>query len=125
MSSLRTHSLGFAAASIAAGAAALMATSGGVQTGLCIGLGAGALSGAFSLAYVVRSAEKSVQHALLAVVAGFLGRIVLVAGALVLAHQSHAAMLPCAGGFFGLYAVGQLLEIDVISARARAQERQA
>lgn len=125
MSSLTRNGLGFGVASVLAGAAAMALLHGPQQLGALLGLGAGVVSGGISLGFVARSAQKSTQAALLAVVSGFLIRMVLVGLALVLSKVLHAEAIACAVGFFVLYVVGQALEIAVVTARSQAQEHGA
>jgi hypothetical protein len=119
MNSLRRNAAAFALASVLAGVGAALCTQGPTRLGVLIGLGVGAVSGAMALGFVAASAVKSTQAALMAVVTGFLVRMVLVAASLLLARALGGDLLACALGFFALYVVGQGLEIALVSAQER------
>ena len=88
-----------------------------------IGLTAGLASGFLSLAWVGSAAQRGIKDALLAVVGGFLIRILLVPAALMSCKAAGGSTVACAVGFFVLYAVGQVLEILLVGARARQEKR--
>lgn len=119
MNSLRRNGLAFALASVLAGVVVATLLHGPVRTGAWVGLLVGALSGAIGLGFVATAAEKSLQAALVALVSGFLIRLVMVGAALFACRFVSGDALACAGGFFALYVVGQGLEIALVSARAR------
>ena len=119
MNSLRRNAAAFALASALAGIGAVLCTQGAIRLGVLIGLAVGALSGAIALGYVAQSAARTLPAAMLAVASGFLVRMVLVALALGVTRASGGDLLGCALGFFALYAVGQGLEIALVSAKER------
>ena len=125
MSSPGRHHLAFVLAGALVGAFVQLGLTGPLRLGATVGLLAGLVSGLISLLWVASAAQKTVQDALLALVGGFLVRMVLVPAALLTAKAVGGEALACAGGFFVLYAVGQGLEISLVVARARAQERRA
>lgn len=119
MNSLRRNAAAFALASVLAGFGALLCTHGPTRLGVLIGLAVGAVSGVIALGIVAMNLAKSAQAALVAVVSGFLVRLLLVAVALLVTRALGGELIACALGFFALYAVGQGLEIALVSAQER------
>ncbi|MBS2026674.1 MAG: hypothetical protein JST54_02120 [Deltaproteobacteria bacterium] len=123
MSSSGRHHLAFVMAGAIAGICAQLLVAGPERLGAMIGLTAGLASGFISLAWVGTAAQKSINAALMAVVGGFLIRILLVPAALLGCKAAGGSTVTCAVGFFVLYAVGQVLEILLVGARARQEKR--
>jgi len=125
MSSFGRHHLAFVLAGALAGICAQLLVAGPERLGAVIGLTAGLFSGFLSLAWVASAAQKGLKEALLGVVGGFLIRLLLVPAALLGCQAAGGSTVACAVGFFVLYAVGQVLEILLVGARARSQEKRA
>jgi len=111
----------------AASAAAVQALPGalrsGATLGLCLAVGAGALT----LVAMAFARSRPLSVALGVITFGFLLRGALLGGGLWFTGRAGGSMLACAAAFLGFFAVGQLLEIAMMSEKLRpsAQEGQA
>lgn len=117
--SLFGRSAALFAATIALGAAVLLALGPGARAGAAAGLVASALGSAVALALLAAAFDRGLKRVLGALVAGFLTRMLLVAAGLLVSGALEGEPLAFAAAFFGLYLAHQAIELTVVVRRAR------
>lgn len=106
---------------VAAGALPLL-LSGSVQIGAFVGVITAVLATVVTFFFLSRALDRGLQKALLAMVLGFLSKMVLVTAGLLVARAADADLLAFAVAFFGLFLVHQMIEIAAVLRHARKDE---
>lgn len=95
---------------------------GTVRTGAIIGLVTAAIATALTFFFLSRALGQGLQKALLAMVLGFLSKMVLVTVGVLVGRAAGGDLLAFAVAFFGLFLVHQMIEIAAVLRSARKDE---
>ncbi len=93
-----------------------------VQVGAVCGIVTAALSSAATFFFLSRALGQGMQKALLAMVLGFLSKMVLVTVGVLATRAVGGDLLAFAVAFFGLFLVHQMIEISAVLRSARKDE---